>query len=112
MPFGQIKPSFGAAAGQNASTCLVPALCPSCKEVLSSEYQDSFPICPACSAAILLYDEARLYKEDSSSDSAAKTTIFSCELTSGDIFRLFDCTYLCPKCGSHGLRFSITGYWE
>ncbi len=91
------------------TTCIAPAVCVHCAKFLVLNYIEKDPECPECGKKVTFYDDPSVQKQRK--DPGGKD-IFSWNTNSKGVFRLPDTSYLCPKCGKMGLKFTLVGLWD
>lgn len=91
------------------NTCLFPAICPDCGEIVEVNVLEATPSCGSCgSTRVKPYhlDELRL-------EPGSRTVVEWRLLEHGRAVSLTDGTYLCPSCGAFELRFQEGGtLWD
>ena len=107
-PCGYTSPTIPAGGGFATfqTICAVPALCPTCKEVVGVNAMNPERACPKCGEAVILCGglEPLAAKHD--------RVVFNWNVAPLGTYVLDDRAYRCPKCGEVKMTFRDDGCWD
>ena len=95
--------SAGGSMSDFQDTCMAPALCKSCNELLELNILNKSSCCPKCRGPITYYNDSSL-QEKLESQKPEDDHIFSWHMGTEE-FILPRTRYYCPKCGKMNLEF-------